>query len=123
MEPLRIIKFSLPIIIIFLVICVIALFFRDIKVIRENNEKNEKIDSTNFPVQINGTDVQTEIKNVNFRIDTDIIMKIKRLQGELIAVKKNGYPVFDEGNSFKLRNYFIRYEKSKQFIKPLRLWV
>ena len=105
MEPLRIIKFSLPIIIIFLVICVIALFFRDIKVIRENNEKNEKIDSTNFPVQINGTDVQTEIKNVNFRIDTDIIMKIKRLQGELIAVKKNGYPVFDEGNSFKLRIY------------------
>ena len=61
MEPLRIIKFSLPIIIIFLAICVIALFFRDIKVIRENNEKNEKIDTTNFPVQINGTDVQTEV--------------------------------------------------------------
>ncbi len=46
--------------------------------------------------------VQAQMRNVNFRINPDIILMIKKLRGELIASNKNKYPVFDKKDSYVL---------------------
>jgi len=47
--------------------------------------------------------VQVQMENVKYRIDTSIVLMIKKLRGELIAVKKEGYPIFDKKDSYKLK--------------------
>ncbi len=44
--------------------------------------------------------VQAQMENVNYRIDSSIILQIKKLRGELIASGKENYPVFDKKDSY-----------------------
>lgn len=55
----------------------------------------------NYPDKQSGF-VQTQMKNVDFRIDTAIILRIINLRGRLIPTKGFSHPVFNKKESFIL---------------------
>lgn len=47
--------------------------------------------------------VQTQMRNVTFRFSETVAVEIKSLNGVLVPLGKNEFPVFDDKDSFKLR--------------------
>jgi hypothetical protein len=47
--------------------------------------------------------VQTQMSNVTFRFSETVAVQIKSLNGVLVPIGKNEFPVFDDKNSFSLR--------------------
>ena len=47
--------------------------------------------------------VQTQMRNVTYHFSDTVVVEIKSLNGELVPVGNNEFPVFDDKNSFNLR--------------------
>src|SRR5216684_3744800 len=47
--------------------------------------------------------VQTQMRNVTFRFSETVAVEIKSLNGVLVPIGKNEFPLFDDKNSFNLR--------------------
>jgi hypothetical protein len=47
--------------------------------------------------------VQTQMRNVTYHFSDTIIVEIKWLNGELVPLGENEFPIFDDKNSFNLR--------------------
>src|SRR5579864_3153146 len=47
--------------------------------------------------------VQTQMSNVTFHLSESVAVEIKSMNGELVPLGKNEFPVFDDKNSFNLR--------------------
>jgi len=43
--------------------------------------------------------VQTQLRNVRYHFSDDVAVEIKSLNGELVPVSNNEFPVFDDKNS------------------------
>jgi hypothetical protein len=59
----------------------------------QNSPANDKQEGT----------VQTQMRNVAYHFSDTIMVEIKSLNGELVPVGKNEFPVFDDKDSFDLR--------------------
>src|SRR6202521_5763549 len=62
-------------------------------VVSQNSPANDKQEGT----------VQTQMSNVTFRFSESVAVEIKSLNGELVPLGKNEFPVFDDKDSFNLR--------------------
>jgi hypothetical protein len=47
--------------------------------------------------------VQTQIRNVTYHFSETVVVEIKSLDGELVPLGNNEFPIFDDKNSFNLR--------------------
>jgi hypothetical protein len=47
--------------------------------------------------------VQTQMRNVRYHFSDTVVVEIKSLNGELVPLGNNEFPVFDDKNSFNLR--------------------
>jgi hypothetical protein len=47
--------------------------------------------------------VQTEMRNVTYHFSDSVVVEIKSLNGELVPLGKNEFPIFDDKDSFDLR--------------------
>ena len=47
--------------------------------------------------------VQTQMRNVRYHFSDAVVVEIKSLNGELVPVGNNEFPIFDDKNSFSLR--------------------
>lgn len=47
--------------------------------------------------------VQTQMRNVTYHFSDTVVVNIKSLNGELVPLGKNEFPIFDDKNSFNLR--------------------
>jgi hypothetical protein len=47
--------------------------------------------------------VQTQMRNVMYHFSETVVVEIKSLNGELVPLGKNEFPIFDDKNSFNLR--------------------
>jgi hypothetical protein len=47
--------------------------------------------------------VQTQLRNVRYHFSDDVAVEIKSLNGELVPVSNNEFPIFDDKNSLSLR--------------------
>jgi hypothetical protein len=62
-------------------------------VVSQNTPNNDKQEGT----------VQTQMSNVTFRFSETVAVEIKSLNGVLVPLGKNEFPVFDDKESFNLR--------------------
>ncbi len=62
-------------------------------VVSQNAPNNDKQEGT----------VQTQMRNVTFRFSDTVAVEIKSLNGVLVPLGKNEFPVFDDKDSFNLR--------------------
>jgi hypothetical protein len=62
-------------------------------VVGQNTPTNDKQEGT----------VQTQMRNVTFRFSETVAVEIKSLNGVLVPLGKNEFPVFDDKDSFNLR--------------------
>jgi hypothetical protein len=62
-------------------------------VVSQNSPTNDKQEGT----------VQTQMSNVTFRFSETVAVEIKSLNGVLVPLGKNEFPVFDDKDSFNLR--------------------
>jgi hypothetical protein len=62
-------------------------------VVSQNSPTNDKQEGT----------VQTQMSNVTFRFSETVAVEIKSLNGVLVPLGKNEFPVFDDKESFNLR--------------------
>ena len=62
-------------------------------VVSQNTPNNDKQEGT----------VQTQMSNVTFRFSESVAVEIKSLNGVLVPLGKNEFPVFDDKESFNLR--------------------
>ena len=62
-------------------------------VVSQNSPTNDKQEGT----------VQTQMRNVMFRFSDTVAVEIKSLDGELVPLGKNEFPIFDDKDSFNLR--------------------
>jgi hypothetical protein len=62
-------------------------------VISQNTPDNDKQEGT----------VKTQMRNVTFRFSDSVAVEIKSLNGALVPLGKNEFPVFDDKDSFNLR--------------------
>jgi hypothetical protein len=88
-SPFRI---SLPLLIsraLFVLLCAAAPEI----VVSQNSPANDKQQGT----------VQTQMRNVTFRFSDTVAVEIKSLNGVLVPLGKNEFPVFDDKDSFNLR--------------------
>lgn len=76
---------------------------------KEDPGKGKKLHPENNKVETGSKEstnaVQTQMKNVSFHTDQDIVLVIKNLRGELIPLEKEKHPVFDNKKSFILNIY------------------
>jgi hypothetical protein len=85
-------RISLPLLIsraLFLLLCAAAPGV----VLGQNPPASEKPEGT----------VQTQMSNVTFRFSETVAVQIKSLNGVLVPIGKNEFPVFDDKDSFNLR--------------------
>ena len=47
--------------------------------------------------------VQTQMRNVTYHFSDDVMVEIRSLNGELVPLGKNEFPIFDDRDSFDLR--------------------
>ena len=47
--------------------------------------------------------VQTHMRNVRYHFSDNVVVEIKSLDGELVPLSNNEFPIFDDKNSFDLR--------------------
>lgn len=47
--------------------------------------------------------VRTEMRNVDYHVDADIVLRIQYLRGHLVPVRAGEVPVFENGESYRLR--------------------
>ena len=47
--------------------------------------------------------VQAQMRNVTYHFSDAVVVNIKSLNGELVPLGKNEFPIFDDKNSFNLR--------------------
>ena len=47
--------------------------------------------------------VQAEMRNVTYHFSDTVAVEIKSVNGELVPLGKNEFPIFDDKNSFNLR--------------------
>jgi hypothetical protein len=47
--------------------------------------------------------VQTQMRNVTYHFSDDVMVEIRSLNGELVPLGKNEFPIFDDKDSFNLR--------------------
>jgi len=83
---------SLPLLIsraLFVLLCAAA----PAVVLGQNPPANDKPEGT----------VQTQMSNVTFRFSETVAVEIKSLNGVLVPLGKNEFPVFDNKDSFNLR--------------------
>ena len=83
---------SLPLLIprgLFILLCVAAPGI----VARQNSPASDKQEGA----------VQTQMSNVTFRFSETVAVQIKSLNGVLVPLGKNEFPVFDDKDSFNLR--------------------
>jgi hypothetical protein len=62
-------------------------------VVSQNSPTNDKQEGT----------VQTQMRNVTFRFSETVAVEIKSLNGVLVPLGKNEFPIFDDKDSFNLR--------------------
>ena len=62
-------------------------------VVSQNSPTNDKQEGT----------VQTQMSNVTFRLSETVAVQIKSLNGVLVPIGKNEFPIFDDKDSFNLR--------------------
>src|SRR6202521_1045226 len=62
-------------------------------VVSQNSSTNDKQEDM----------VQTQMNNVTFHLSETVAVEIKSLNGELVPLGKNEFPVFDDKDSFNLR--------------------
>src|SRR5512134_1075935 len=55
------------------------------------------------PARAPGAEVQTEMRNVHFRVDEAVVLEIRSLSGSLISTHPGETPVFDDKASFYLK--------------------
>jgi hypothetical protein len=67
------------------------------------------------PKSSGGSEVRTEMKGVDFRIDPSVVMEIRWLRGALVPTHKGSPPSFNDPGSFQVRS--IR-ERSRSPRKP-----
>ncbi len=59
----------------------------------QNSPTNDKAEGT----------VQTQMRNVTYHFSETVVVEIKWLNGELVPLGKNEFPIFDDKDSFNLR--------------------
>jgi len=59
----------------------------------QNTPNNDKREGT----------VQTQMRNVTYHFSDTVVVEIKSLNGELVPLGKNEFPIFDDKDSFNLR--------------------
>jgi len=59
----------------------------------QNSPTNDKAEGT----------VQTQMRNVAYHFSETVVVEIKSLNGELVPLGKNEFPIFDDKDSFNLR--------------------
>jgi hypothetical protein len=59
----------------------------------QNSPTNEKQEGT----------VQTQMRNVTYHFSDTVVLEIRSLNGELVPLGKNEFPIFDDKDSFNLR--------------------
>ena len=59
----------------------------------QNTPNNDKQEGT----------VQTQMRNVTYHFSDTVVVEIKWLNGELVPLAKNEFPIFDDKDSFNLR--------------------
>jgi hypothetical protein len=74
---------------LFVLLCVVATEI----VASQNSPTNEKQEGT----------VQTQMRNVMYHFSDTVVVEIKWLNGELVPLGKNEFPIFDDKDSFNLR--------------------
>ena len=47
--------------------------------------------------------VQTQMRNVTYHFSDAVMVEIRSLNGELVPLGKNEFPIFDDRDSFNLR--------------------
>ena len=83
---------SIPLLIsraLFVLLCVAA----SGTVASQNPPSNNKQEST----------VQAQMRNVTYHFSDNVVVEIRSLNGELVPLGKNEFPIFDDKNSFSLR--------------------
>jgi hypothetical protein len=60
---------------------------------RQNSPTNDKQEGT----------VQAQMRNVTYHFSDTVVVEIKSLNGDLVPLGKNEFPIFDDKNSFNLR--------------------